>query len=45
MTAPVDLDDQVKEALRIPMREELLGTFEAIEFSAWVDSKASRSSV
>ena len=45
MTTPVDSDDQVKEALRIPMREELLGTFEAMGFSAWAGSKASRSSV
>ena len=43
--APVDSDDQVKEALWIPMREELLGTFEATEFPAWAESKASRSSV
>ena len=30
---PVDSDDQVKEALRMPMSEELLGTFKAMGFS------------
>lgn len=43
--APVDPEDQVKEALRIPMSEELLGILEAMGFSAWAGSKASRSSV
>lgn len=42
---PVDSEDQVKDALRIPMREELLGTFEAMEFSVWDGVKVSRSSV
>ena len=45
MTTPVDSDDQVKEALRIPISEEFVGTFEAIEFSIRAGSKASRSSV
>lgn len=45
VTVPVDSEDQVKEAFRIPMSDELLGTFEAIVFSAWVGSKTSRSSV
>ena len=45
MTEPVDPDDQVNEALRIPMSEELLGTFEAMGLSACAGSKESRSSV
>ena len=45
VTVPVDSEDQVKEAFRIPMSDELLGTFVAIVFSAWVGSKTSRSSV
>ena len=45
MMAPVDSEDQVKDAPRIPMSEELLGTFEAMISSAWAGSKASRSSV
>jgi hypothetical protein len=43
--APVDKEDHVKEALRMPMSEELLGTFEAMVVSCWAGSKASRSSV
>ena len=39
------LEDQVKDALRIPISEKLLGTFEAIVFSSWTGSKESRSSV
>ena len=45
MTVPVDLEDQVKDALRIPMSEELLGMFEAMVFSSWAGSNVSRSSV
>ena len=45
MTVPVDLEDQVKDALRIPMSEELLGTLEAMVFSSRAGSKVSRSSV
>lgn len=43
--APVDSDDQVKEALRTPMSEELLGTFKAMGFPVWAGSNESRSSV
>jgi len=45
VTAPVDSEDHVKDALRIPMSEELLSTFEAMVFSSWAGSKESRSSV
>lgn len=42
---PVDREDQVKDALRIPMSEELLGTLEAMVFPSWARLKVSRSSV
>ena len=45
MIAPVGSEDQVKEAFRIPMSEELLGTFKAMAFSPWAGEKMSRSSV
>ena len=45
MTAPIDWDNQVKEALRIPISEELVDIFEETGFSAWVGSKVLRSLV
>ena len=45
MTARVDSDDQVKDALRTPTSEEFVDIFEEIGFSAWAGSKVSRNSV
>ena len=38
VSVPVDSEDQVKEALRIPISEELLGTPEAMVSSPWTGS-------
>ena len=45
MATPVDSEDQVKDALRIPMSEEVLGTSKLAGVFSLVKSKPSRSSV